>query len=451
MIDIKDLREHPEKYRANNRKKGRDPKIIDEVLKLDEEWRSVKLRSDNLRHQRNRISEEINLAKKSKDDEAVKKMIQVAREIPGKLKSLEVEEVDLKNSLDKQLYKIPNLMHPNVPIGKSDKENPVRKVSGKPKKFPFPAKNHVEIIEDLDIGDFEASAKVAGNGFYYLKEDLAFLNRALINFTIDFMKSKGFTYIEPPLMMNKKIASAAGDLTAFENALYKIEGEELYMIPTAEHVILGMLSEKTIPEDKLPLKFFGYSMCFRKEIGSHGINEKGLWRTHQFNKIEQFIFCKPSESWKIYDDLMKNNEEIMKSLGLPYRIIEICTADLGDWKARSHDIEVWRPTTKEYGEVASLSNCTDYQARDLEIKGLDKTGERYILHTLNDTALATSRIMVAILENYQNKDGSVNIPKTLQKYMGGRKKIEKQKVKTKTHAKKKKKSKSTKNTKKKRK
>jgi seryl-tRNA synthetase len=221
--------------------------------------------------------------------------------------------------------------------------------------------------------------------------------------------------------MTKRVAAAAGDLNAFANALYKIEGEDLYLIPTAEHGILGMLSDKTIPEEKLPLKFFGYSMNFRKEIGAHGINEKGLWRTHQFNKVEQFIFCNPKDSWKYYNELRKNSEEIMKKLKLPYRIVEMCTADLGDWKARSEDIEVWRPTTQSYGEVGSLSNCTDYQARDLNIKGITKKGERYVLHTLNNTALATSRIMVAIIENYQQKDGSIKIPTVLRPYMHGKK------------------------------
>jgi seryl-tRNA synthetase len=225
-------------------------------------------------------------------------------------------------------------------------------------------------------------------------------------------------YIEPPLMVSKKVAMAKGDFTAFENALYKIENEDLYMIPTAEDALLGMLSNKTISEEKLPLKFFGYSMCFRKEIGSHGINEKGLWRTHQFNKVEQFIFCHPKNSWKYYDELRKNAEEIMKALGLPYRILEMCTADLGDWKARTEDIEVYRPTTKQYEEIGSLTNCTDYQARDLNIRGLNKKGERYILHTLNNTALATSRTMVAIIENNQQKDGSIKIPKALWKYTG---------------------------------
>ncbi len=421
MIDIKDLRENPEVYKKNNKKKDKSMKIVDVVLEIDEKWRKLKYKADSLRSERNKISEEINKAKKSKDEVRAKKLIKKAQEIPDKIKKIEDREKSLYEELKKSLYEIPNLMHPKVPKGKSDKDNPVVRKWGKPKKSNV--KNHVEIIEDLDLGDFEASSKVSGNGFYYLKKDLALLNRALINFTIDFMHKKKYDYIEPPLMINKNIVSAAGDLTAFKDAIYKIEGEDLYLIPTAEHSLLGMLSDKTIKEEKFPLKFFGYSMCFRKEIGSHGINEKGLWRTHQFNKVEQFIFCKPSESWKLYEELMKNTEQLMKYLNLPYRVIEICTADLGDWKSRSNDIEVWRPTTQTYEEVASLSNCTDYQARDLDIKGISKKGERYVLHTLNNTALATSRIMVAILENFQNKDGSISIPKKLQKYMYGKKKI----------------------------
>ena len=421
MIDLKDLREQPEKYRANMKKKARDEKIIDRVLDIDEKWRGLKSQADSLRAERNKVSEAINQAKKQKKDAG--DLIRKAREIPEKLKQLEEGESRVYEQLQKNLYEIPNLMHPEIPPGKSEKDNVVRKVVGKKTKFGFPIKTHVELIEALGLGDFDASAKVAGAGFYYLKKDLGLLNRALINFTIDFMTKKKYDYIEPPLMMDKKIAAAAGDLTAFEKALYKIDGENLYLIPTAEHGILGMLSDKTIPEEKLPLKLFGYSMSFRKEVGAHGINEKGLWRTHQFNKVEQFIFCKPKDSWKHYEELMKNSEEIMKKLNLPYRIIEICTADLGDWKARSHDMEVWRPTTKSYGEVGSLSNCTDYQARDLNIRGVDKKGERYVLHTLNNTAIATSRIMVAILENFQQKDGSIKIPAALQKYMGGKKKI----------------------------
>lgn len=418
MIDIKHLRENPDSYRENNKKKEKDPKLVDEVLAIDEKWRKLKTQDDKLRGERNKVSEEINQAKKKGDEKAAKEAIKKAKEIPEKLKKNEEKEDKIYNELQKVLSDIPNLMQSSVPIGKDDSENKVIKKVGKPTKLDFTPKNHVELIEQLQVGDFDSSGEVAGKGFYYLKNELGLLNRALINFTIDFMQKKEYNYIEPPLMVNQKIAAAAGDLNAFKDALYKIEGEDLYMIPTAEHAILGMLSDKTIPEEKLPLKFFGYSMCFRKEIGSHGINEKGLWRTHQFNKVEQFIFCKPEDSWKLYDELKANTEEIVQALELPYRVIECCTGDLGDWKAKSEDIEVYRPTTKEYGETMSLSNCTDYQARDLNIRGLTKKGERYVLHTLNNTALATSRLMVAILENFQQEDGSIKIPKALRKYTG---------------------------------
>src|SRR3989344_4793130 len=376
MIDLKDLREHPELYKKNTEKKGKNPDLIKKTLAVDEKWRRIKKQADDLRAERNSISEAINQAKKNRNESQAKQLILHAQEIPEKLKNLEEQEAESFAELGFFLKEIPNLMHPSVPKGTSDKDNKVRKKVGRATKLKFKPKTHVEIIESLDIGDFDASAKVAGNGFYYLKNDLGLLNQALIQFAIDHMTKKRYTYIEPPLMESKKIAAAAGDLNAFKNALYKIESEDLYMIPTAEHAILGMMSDKTIPEENLPLKFFGYSMSLRKEIGAHGINEKGLWRTHQFNKVEQFIFCKPKDSEKLYDELLENTEGILKSLELPYHIIEICTGDLADWKYRSADFEVWRPTTNSYGETMSLTNCTDFQARNLGIKCLDKEGNK---------------------------------------------------------------------------
>ncbi len=425
MLDINFIRENPDKVKENIKKKDQLAKLayVDSLIKEDKELRNLMQKSQELRHKRNTLSQEVAKAKKQGKD--VNKLLKEAKDIPNQIKEIEYKQEELQNNIQKYLQAIPNIMHPSVPKGKDDSENVVRKKEGKPTPFKFPVKNHVELMEDLNLVDFDASAKVAGNGFYYLKGDLGLLNQALIQFTIDFMHKKKYTYIEPPLMVSRKVAAAAGDLTAFETALYKIEGEDAYMIPTAEHAILGMLTDRAIPEEQLPLKFFGYSMCFRKEIGSHGINEKGLWRTHQFNKVEQFIFCKPEDSWKFYDELKKNTEEIVKKLKLPYRIIECCTGDLGDWKAKSEDVEVYRPTTEEYGETMSLSNCTDYQTRPLNIKGMNKKGEKYILHSLNNTAVATSRIMVAILENYQQKDGSIKIPTVLQKYMGGKKVIKK--------------------------
>ena len=352
-------------------------------------------------------------------------IIRQLKSIPEEIKKLEEKKEALELKIREGLARIPNIMHPLVPLGKDASENKVLKKWGKIHKLNFPVRNHVELGEALGMLNFEESAKTSGHGFYFLKGDLALLNQALIRFAIDFMMKKRYLYIEPPLMETKRIAAAAGDINAFKLGLYKIEEADLYLIPTAEHAILGMLADTVFQESELPLKCFGYSMCFRKEIGSHGINEKGLWRTHQFNKVEQFIFCHPEDSWKYYEELRKISEEIYQRLGIPYRLLEMCSGDLGDWKARSEDIEAYRPTTKEYGEVGSLTNCTDFQARDLNMRVATKEGEKRVVHTLNNTALATSRALVAIMENYQQKDGSIKIPRVLQKYMGGKKIINK--------------------------
>jgi seryl-tRNA synthetase len=424
MLDIKLIREHPEIVKHNLERKNQKDKMEKflKIIKLDERALKLKKNVDDLRRQRNIVSEEINKLQKEKKD--FKEKIKEIKEIPNRIKEVESKLGQAKEELNTFLYDIPNIMHKSVPKGKGDTENKILKKWGEIPTFDFEVKNHVKLGEELGILDFEASAKTSGNGFYYLKGKLALLNQALIRFGIDFMNSKKYQYIEPPLMVNKKIEEAKGDFEAFENALYKIENEDLFMVPTAEDPILGMLIGKTIPKEKLPLKFFAYSMSFRKEIGSHGINEKGLWRTHQFNKVEQFIFSHPDKSWEHYEELRKNSEEIFQKLKLPYRIVECCVGDLADWKAKSEDIEVYRPTTKSYGEVTSLSNCTDFQARDLNIKFLDEKGERQVVHTLNNTAIATSRTLVAIMENYQQKDGSIKVPEILQKYTGF-KKIEK--------------------------
>src|SRR3989344_4465059 len=393
MIDIKLIRENPELVEKNIKRKGQNEKLVllDKVIKLDEDWRAVKFEADNLRKNRNVISEQINQAKKN-----------------NKLAE-EISEI---------MNQLPNFFSQKVPIGKDASENVEIKKVGKHGKFNFPVKNHVELTENLGVADFEASARVSGKGFYYLKNELAILNQALIMYARDFLRKKKYEYIETPLLLNKKSIYASMDKSAIEQSVYSIKDEDLNLIGTAEQSLLAMHSGDVINEEDLPKKYYSYSMCFRKEIGAHGINEKGLWRTHQFNKVEQFIFCKPEDSEKLYDELLKNSEEILKGLELPYRVLEICTGDLADWKFRSADLEVWRPTTKEYGEVMSLSNCTDYQARKLDIKCADAQGNRRVLHTLNDTALATSRIMIALLENNQQKDGSIRIPKALWKHTG---------------------------------
>ncbi len=418
MIDIKLIRENRGLVKDNIKRKFQDAKLplVDEIRELDEKWRKLKTESDALRAERNTVSKQISEAKKAGQD--AKDLFKKAKKIPEQIDEIEKEAGNLQQKIQEDMLQIPNIMSDDVLKGKDASENKEIKKVGRIPKFKFPIKNHVELAEKSNLADFDASARVSGNGFYYLKNDLALLNQALIQFAIDFMRKKGYEYIETPLMLNEKSIFASMDKTAIEQSVYHIKDEDLRLIGTAEQSLLAMHSGKTFAENELPKKYFAYSMCFRKEVGSHGINEKGLWRTHQFNKVEQFIFCKPEDSQKLYQELLKNSEAILKALKLPYHVIEICSGDLADWKYRSADIEVYRPTTGKYEEIMSLSNCTDYQARKLGIKYFNKQGERIIAHTLNDTALATSRIMVAILENNQQKDGTIKVPKVLVKYMG---------------------------------
>jgi len=424
MLDIKFIRENPDIVKENIKKKFQDNKIalVDEIIEKDKKWRELKAEIDNLRAKRNKLSLEINSLKKQKKD--IKALLKEAKSIPDKIAELENKTQILHNSIIEIQKEIPNIMHNSVPIGKDASENKVIKEFGNIPVFKFPVKNHVELIENLGLADFEASAEVSGKGFYYLKNELALLNQALIRFTIDFMTKKKYEYIETPLMLNEKSIYASMSKEEIKNSVYSIKGEDLNLIGTSEQSLLAMHSGDVIKEEDLPKKYFSYSMCFRKEIGSHGINEKGLWRTHQFNKIEQFIFCRPEDSYKYYNELLENSEELYKKLKIPYQVLEMCSGDLASWKAKSCDIEAYRPTTKKYEEVGSLSNCADYQAKRLNIKVLRKNGTKEVLHTLNNTAIATSRAMVVILENNQQKDGSIKIPNVLVNYMNGIKKIE---------------------------
>lgn len=421
MIDIKLLRENPNKYKDNCKKKFQEDKIIliDKILELDSQWRQIKKDIDQLRKDRNSFSKEANEFKKSGKEEEFKAIITKVKNIPEQIKSAERKAEELTTEIAKQLGKIPNLMHESVPIGKDDSENPVIKTWGEKKDFKFPIKNHIELLEELDLADFEKASQLSGNGFYILKGELALLNQALIRFALEHMQKKGYTYIEPPLMIRKYVLDSAMDTEEFAATIYKVEDEDLNLIGTSEHVLLGLHENEAIKETELPKKYYSYSMCFRKEVGSHGINEKGLWRTHQFNKVEQFIFCAPENSYKLYDELLDNTESLFQALKLPYRIVECCSGDLAMWKSKSCDIEVYRPTTDEYGEVTSLSNCTDFQARGLNTKILRKNNDREVLHTLNNTAIATSRALVAIIENYQNEDGTITVPEVLIPYMMG--------------------------------
>jgi len=415
MLDITLLRENPKLVKANQKKKGKTPELVDDVLNADNLWKKELQKVEQLKHKRNVVSQEINQEKKS--GKSAEKKIKEMRTVVEEIKGGEEKSVQLLEQRNQLLSKIDNIMHKDVPKGKDDSQNVEIKTWGK--KTTAEVINHVELLEKLNLADFDASAKTSGSGFYFLKNELGLLNQALIRFAIDFMHSKEYTYLEPPLMIKKNVLGAAVNVEEFSQSIYSIEGEDLALIGTSEHALLGIHAQETIPENELPKKYFSYSMCFRKEIGAHGINEKGLWRTHQFNKVEQFIFCNPEESENYFAELLGNSEEILKALGLPYQVVEICTGDLAAWKYRSCDINVWRPSTQNYGEVMSLSNCTDYQARKLNIKVAKNDGKRVVLHTLNNTALATSRILVAILENFQTKQGTVKIPKVLWAYMNG--------------------------------
>lgn len=421
MIDIKLLRENPDLVKKNIKNKFQENKLhlVDKIAKIDIDWRNQKQRVDKLRHERNKISKEIAEFKKAGKDP--KPLLKKAKIIPKKIEEIEYKSNILLQKINELLIQIPNIISDKTPKGNDETKNKEIRKWGKIPKFKFKIKNHVELTEALDLANFDVSAKVSGNGFYYLKGDLALLNQALIRFAIDFMSKQKYKYIETPLMLNEKSIYASMDKEAIKESVYSIKDEDLNLIGTAEQSLLAMHSGQTFNLAELPKKYFSYSMCFRKEIGSHGINEKGLWRTHQFNKVEQFIFCTPEDSDKLYSELLTNSEKILQALKLPYRVMELCSGDLADWKHRSADIDIYRPTTQKYEEVISLSNCTDYQARKLNIKFVNKKNERQIVHTLNNTALATSRIMVAILENFQNKDGSITIPTALHKYMGKKK------------------------------
>jgi len=425
MIDIGLIREDPKAVKENIKKKFQDKKLplVDKVKKLDDEWRKGKYKGDSLRQERNKISEEINKAKKAKDEKKAKQLIKQAKEIPGKITKNEEKGKKLEEQIKEIMFQIPNMIHKSVPIGKDESENVEIKKIGKPKKFTFKIKNHIELGENLGILDFATSAKTSGKGFYYLRGDLALLNMALINFARDYMVKQDFQYVEPPLMIRKNILDGVYSGDEIEQMAYKIKDEDLYLIATSEHPLIGQFIDQTINKKDLPVKETAYSMCFRREIGSHGIDEKGIYRTHQFNKQEMIVICEPEESYKWYDKMLKYTLDVFKALEVPIRVWECCSGDLADLKAKSCDVEAWSPKLKAYYEVGSLTNMEEAQARRLNIKIQDKD-KRYFAHTLNNTVIATSRALIEIMENHQQKDGSIKIPKALQKYMGGKKKIE---------------------------
>jgi seryl-tRNA synthetase len=419
MLDIRFVRAFPDIIRADLKKRNDTEKSdwIDDLLAKDARNRELIGINNELRRRRNSISYDINRIKKAGEDASV--LISEAAGLPKKIKENEIEMEDLSIQIQNYLMRLPNILHESVPEGRDDTENvEIRKV-GTPRTFDFDLQNHGQLAVDKGWADFERSTKTSGSGFYFLKGNLVLLDMALQRFAMDILVEKGYTPVIPPYMINRKSYEEVTDLNDFENVMYKIDGDEMYLIATSEHPIAAMYQDEIFEEKDLPLRLAGISPCFRREIGSHGIDTKGLFRVHQFHKIEQFVYCKPEQSWEIHEELRENAEEIFQKLKIPYRLVNICTGDIGTVAAKKYDIEAWMPRENAYREVVSCSNCTAYQATRLNIKVRDSTDfeTKYYVHTLNSTAIATSRTIRAILENYQQKDSSVVIPEVLRPYM----------------------------------
>jgi seryl-tRNA synthetase len=426
MLDIKLIRENPQKVRENLEKRGDSAllKQLEDLIRHDEQWRLLLTQVNDLRHKRRIVTEEI--AKLKKEGNNTEEKVAEAKNILEQINDLEKMVEAQKEKASNLLFRLPNLLHESVPIGKDESSNETVRVVGKPIKFGFSPKNHLEIAQNLNLIDLERAAKVAGHGFFYLKGALALLDLAVLRYAVDFLSQRGYLLIEPPFMLRRNAYLGATDLEFFEEQLYKVEGDELYMIATAEHPLAASYMDEVIEQKDLPLKLVGFSTNFRKEVGAHGKYTKGLFRVHQFNKAEQFVFCLPQDSWTLHEELQKNAEDLYEGLGLHFRTVNVCTGDIGNLAAKRYDIEVWM-ADGTYREAGSNSNCTDYQARRLNIRYREKKGmaPAGFLHTLNNTALATSRTIVAILEQYQQKDGSVVVPNALRPYMNGMERIAK--------------------------
>jgi len=425
-LDIKLIRENPELFRNNMVKRG-DPenlKMLDELIEYDKRWRQLLTKLNELRHERKLLTTDI-AALKKKGGVASDKILE-AKKIDKEINTSEKRVNELEEKARYCLMRIPNLLHESVPIGKDEYDNVTVKTWGKIPKFSFPVKDHIDLGLSLDIMDIERAGKVAGARFFYLKRESVFLDIALINFALEEMIKKDYTPIEPPFLMRRKPYEGVVALSDFESDLYKIENEDLFLIATSEHPMAAMFMDEVLKAEDLPHKLVGVSANFRKEAGAHGRDTRGIFRVHQFNKVEQFVFCKPEDSWKMHEELIRNSEELVQKLGLPYRVVNDCTGDIGTVAAKKYDLEAWMPAQNAYREIISCSNCTDYQARRLNIRYREKEGAppKGFVHTLNSTALATGRTIVAILENYQQKDGSVIVPQVLRKYMDGIEKIE---------------------------
>ena len=420
MLDMNMFREHADLIRADHTKRGLPHDNIDKVIELDQRWRNLLHETDQLRRAKNEAARGIGAAKKAGDDKAAKAILAEVADLGAKITDMEAKTNEAVAVRDRLRMSIPNILHADVPVGEDESGNTVHAVHGTKPEFAFEPRTHNELIEVNKWVDLKRAAKITGSRFYFLKGDLARLEFALQQYAVNFLRERDYTFVQPPVMMNREAYEGVTDLGDFETVMYGIEPDKYYMIATSEHPLTAMYMDETIPEEQMPLRMVGVSQCFRREVGSHGQSDLGIWRVHQFTKVEQIIIARPEDSWELHEELLKNCTDLWDSLGIHYEVVNICTGDMGTVAAKKYDLEAWIPGAKQYKEIVSCSNCTDYQANRLGIRyGQPGHPNQPIVHTLNSTAVATSRALVAIMEQYQLEDGRVAIPEALQPLMGG--------------------------------
>ena len=418
MLDMSMFREHADVLRADHDKREMPHDNIDEVIRLDEEWRQARYDADQLRKKRNQAARGIAEAKKSGDSAAADAILAEVASLGQEIDALSEKVDSCLAERDAIRMRVPNILHESVPVGEDDQKNTLHSLHGDKTDLGFEARNHNDLIEMNNWVDLARGAKVTGSRFYFLQGDLARLEMALQSYSANFLMDRGYTLVQPPLMMNREAYEGVTDLGDFETVMYGIEPDKYYLIATSEHPLTAMRMDEIIEPSELPIKLVGVSSCFRREVGAHGLSDRGIWRVHQFTKIEQIVICKPDDSWEHHEELLTNAVELWDSLGLHYRVVNICTGDMGTVASKKYDLEAWLPGANSYKEVVSCSNCTDYQANRLRMRYRTAEGNSAV-HTLNSTAVATSRALVAIMEQYQNEDGTVRVPEALVPHMGG--------------------------------
>ena len=426
MLDIHVFRDAPDRIRADLAKRKMDDSIVSDILRMDEDWRGIKFEVDQLRKKRNSSARMIAAAKKSGDVDAVERTLEEVQSLGSAIEEMESKASSMMKKRDSLRMQVPNLLHEDVPIGENDEKNVEINRHGEPPEFGFDPRTHNEIIEKNGWVDLTRGAKVSGSRQYFLIGDLARLEMALQQYSTDFLTDRGYTLVQPPLMMNRKSYEGVTDLSDFENVMYGIDPDGYYLIATSEHPLTAMRMDEIIEPTELPVKLVGVSPCFRREVGAHGLSDRGIWRVHQFTKVEQVVICKPEDSWNYHKELLENAKSLWDNLGLHYRVVDICTGDMGTVASRKYDLEAWLPGAGEFKEVVSCSNCTDYQANRLKMRYRKSDGNESV-HTLNSTAVATSRALVAIIEQYQTEDGVVRVPEVLIPLMRGATELRSQK------------------------